>query len=160
MINNAGQTLEKDSYEAASQVDFTCPKSVSEWLVKEGQDAWQQTFQINVIAHFFVTAALLKSLNKGRENTPGHSSSVINISSIAGSTKTHSGGQFAYSSSKAAVSQLTRNLAYTLTSLRIRVNGIAPGLFPSEMTTGTSDEHQKSEIKGDGGKFPAGEFSQ
>lgn len=122
----------------------------------EGPETWQQTFAVNVTAHFFVTAALLKALNKGRENTPGHSSSVINISSIAGSTKTHSGGQFAYSSSKAAISQLTRMLAYTLVPLRIRVNGIAPGLFPSEMTTGSSDENQKSEIKGKGGSFPAG----
>jgi len=37
-------------------------------------------------------------------------------------------------------------MATTFVEAKIRVNSIAPGVFPSEMTAGESDEHQKSEL--------------
>lgn len=37
-------------------------------------------------------------------------------------------------------------LATTLASAKIRVNCIAPGIFPSEMTAGKSGEDQKSKL--------------
>ena len=61
--------------------------------------------------------------------------------------KGSSNGQFAYASSKAATVHLTRMLATTLADAKIRVNQIAPGVFPSEMTTNDSDEKQKSELE-------------
>jgi NAD(P)-dependent dehydrogenase (short-subunit alcohol dehydrogenase family) len=46
-------------------------------------------------------------------------------------------------------------LATTFKDARIRVNVIAPGIFPSEMTTGKSDEKNKSELSRNIGN-PAG----
>ncbi|KAL7619637.1 hypothetical protein AAE478_010178 [Parahypoxylon ruwenzoriense] len=48
--------------------------------------------------------------------------------------------------SKAAVSHLTRQMAFELSheNVKVRVNAIALGYFPSEMTTGTSNEHNES----------------
>ena len=46
-------------------------------------------------------------------------------------------------------------LATTFSKAKVRVNVIAPGVFPSEMTTGTSDEDNKSVIEG-GMSNPAG----
>ena len=60
--------------------------------------------------------------------------------------KGSSGGQFAYATSKAGFIHMTRMLANTLAKAKIRVNSIAPGLFPSEMTTGESGDDQKSQI--------------
>jgi NAD(P)-dependent dehydrogenase (short-subunit alcohol dehydrogenase family) len=68
----------------------------------------------------------------GRVMRPG--SSIVNIGSVLGST---SAGlpQAAYASSKAAIIGLTRDLAQQWTGRKgIRVNALAPGFFPSEMT--------------------------
>jgi len=65
----------------------------------------------------------------------GQGGSIINIASVAGISGL---GNFpsAYQASKAAVIQLTRNLACSWADRGVRVNALAPGWFPSEMTAG------------------------
>ena len=61
-------------------------------------------------------------------------SSIINIGSVLGST-TAGLPQAAYSASKAAIIGLTRDLAQQWSGRKgIRVNALAPGFFPSEMS--------------------------
>jgi NAD(P)-dependent dehydrogenase (short-subunit alcohol dehydrogenase family) len=68
----------------------------------------------------------------GRVMQPG--SSIVNISSVLALT-TAGLPQAAYSSSKAALIGLTRDLAQQWTGRKgIRVNAVAPGFFESEMT--------------------------
>ncbi len=68
----------------------------------------------------------------GRVMQPG--SSIINISSVLGLT-TAGLPQAAYSSSKAGLIGMTRDLAQQWTGRKgIRVNALAPGFFASEMT--------------------------
>ncbi|KAF7189081.1 Rhamnolipids biosynthesis 3-oxoacyl-[acyl-carrier-protein] reductase [Pseudocercospora fuligena] len=90
--------------------------------------------------------AFLPLLAKGSSTTPGYSSSVINVSSISGAMKGSSMGQFAYASSKAASTHLSRMLALAFKDVKVRVNVIAPGVFPSEMTTGSSHDDNKSSM--------------
>ena len=108
---------------------------------------WDQTYNTNVTSTFFTTTAFLPLLEKSSEIHKHWSSTVINISSISGLVKTAQ-HHFPYNVSKAAAVQLTRLLAAEITAngLKIRVNSIAPGVFPSEMTTEGSDEDQKSHI--------------
>jgi NAD(P)-dependent dehydrogenase (short-subunit alcohol dehydrogenase family) len=62
-------------------------------------------------------------------------SSIVNIGSILGMT-TFALPQAAYHSSKAAIIGLTRDLAQQWTGRKgIRVNALAPGVFPSESTS-------------------------
>lgn len=155
LINNAGissstQTTEKED-----------PKELRKELFESSAldpKEWDDVYRTNVTQLFMTTTAFLPLLQKGSEQEKGWSSTVINISSISGIVKV-SQHHFAYNASKAAAIHLTKMLAHEIASsgLRIRVNNIAPGVFPSEMTAGESDEKQKSELAKEKyeGKVPA-----
>ncbi len=86
----------------------------------------------------------------GRVMAPG--SAIINIASVAALA---SGGlpQAAYSASKAGLIGLTRDLAVQWTGRKgIRVNALAPGYFPSEMTDQFPDDYIERETS----RIPAG----
>ncbi|KAL2851859.1 hypothetical protein BJX68DRAFT_275237 [Aspergillus pseudodeflectus] len=144
LINNAGvssatQTVEHEDPEELRKALFEDPSS--------NMEEWDKTYRTNVVQCFFTTTAFLPLLQKGTDEQHGWSSTVINISSISGIVKI-SQHHFAYNASKAATIHLTKMLAQEITSsnLKIRVNNIAPGVFPSEMTAGESDEKQKSRL--------------
>ena len=88
---------------------------------------WRATFDVNVHGVWFVArqAAL-------RMNALGRGGTIINIASITG---VRPGINVAgYSSSKAAVIQLTKALALEWARHGIRVNAIAPGYFETDLT--------------------------
>jgi len=60
---------------------------------------------------------------------------IVNIASILGLVASAPIKQASYTASKAAVVNLTRELAVQWARKGVRVNAIAPGWFPSEMTT-------------------------
>ena len=85
----------------------------------------------------FLTQGLLPILQAaGNAESP---SRIVNISSIAG-TMPHSLSAYSYGASKAAVNQLTKNLASDLVRKYINVNAIAPGFFKTNMTAHYEDE--------------------
>jgi NAD(P)-dependent dehydrogenase (short-subunit alcohol dehydrogenase family) len=53
-------------------------------------------------------------------------------------------GHFSYNAAKGGTVHLTKLMSAEFQKLRIRVNSIAPGYFPSEMTAKESDDNQKS----------------
>lgn len=98
---------------------------------------WATTFATNSTAIAFTTFAFLELLAAGneRQNAPGRKSQVIVTTSIAGYLR-NPGSNLAYGASKAAATHLIKHLAGTLAPFSIRVNGIAPGLFPSDLAEG------------------------
>jgi NAD(P)-dependent dehydrogenase (short-subunit alcohol dehydrogenase family) len=120
-------------------------------------DDWVNTYRTNVPQLFFMTMAFLPLLQKASDHQHGYSGTVINISSISGIVQS-SQHHFGYNASKAAAIHLTKMLAAEVANngLKIRINSIAPGVFPSEMTAGESGPDQKSHIeKGKYEKIPA-----
>ncbi|MCB2012894.1 MAG: SDR family oxidoreductase [Geminicoccaceae bacterium] len=80
---------------------------------------WEKTFAINFIAPVFFSRAAAPLLAR----TGG---AIVNITSIAGH-RVHPFAGSAYSTSKAALTALTRELAADLAHLGIRVNAVCPG---------------------------------
>jgi NAD(P)-dependent dehydrogenase (short-subunit alcohol dehydrogenase family) len=98
---------------------------------------WDKVMDLNAKTPFFLTQALVGLLTKAA--TPESTSSVINISSIAGSMPAGD-ENYAYGASKAALDQLTTSLALRLARKNVRVNTIAPGRFYSKMTQYVSND--------------------
>jgi NAD(P)-dependent dehydrogenase (short-subunit alcohol dehydrogenase family) len=93
---------------------------------RETPEQFRQVIDVNLNGSYWMAQAC------GRAMTGG--GSIVNITSILGLT-TAKLPQAAYVSSKAAIIGLTRDLAQQWTGRKgIRVNALAPGFFPSEMT--------------------------
>ncbi|TRX96332.1 hypothetical protein FHL15_002604 [Xylaria flabelliformis] len=155
LVNNAGisgstvETAAKSAEEAKN--NLFDPSTFEDWT---------DVFRTNVSQLFFTTTAFLPLLQKASEKEHGWSSTVINVTSISGLVKS-SQHHFQYNASKAAANHLTRMLANELTvgnGLLVRINAIAPGVFPSEMTAGESGQDQKSALSKEKyeEKIPAG----
>lgn len=97
-------------------------------------EAWEKVFALNVKGVFALTRAALPQLEAAA--TDEDPARVINIGSIDG-LQVPLLETYAYSSSKAAVHQLTRVLAKQLAKSRITVNAVAPGPFESKMMAAT-----------------------
>jgi NAD(P)-dependent dehydrogenase (short-subunit alcohol dehydrogenase family) len=97
-------------------------------------DAWDKVLDLNVKAPFFLTRALLPQLEAAA--TAADPARVINIGSID-AIQVPMLETYSYSSSKAAIHQLSRHLARQLGRKHITVNAIAPGPFESKMMAAT-----------------------
>ncbi|WVN91190.1 uncharacterized protein L203_106447 [Cryptococcus depauperatus CBS 7841] len=124
-----------------------------EKLLWEGHDDddFNYSNSINVNGVYFMTAALVPYLRKSEDP------SVVVIASIAGLANQRAMASVSYSVSKVTI-QLSRLLAGRLHPMKIRVNTICPGIFPSEMT-GKSDAGEGLEYDLNEASFKAGKRS-
>ncbi|KAI4868753.1 NAD(P)-binding protein [Hypoxylon rubiginosum] len=121
--------LRKNLFEDVSMEDFT------------------HAFHVNVTGTFFSIVAFLELLDEGNKqavkggfgaptqqgsDVPSIQSQVIITSSISGFSRQFYSAP-AYAGSKSALLHLTKHTSTSLRSHGIRVNALAPGLYPSEL---------------------------
>ena len=106
LVNNAGYSPKREGGKRPGCLDGD-------------MELWQKTFAINFFApvYFSRTCAPLLAESGG---------AIVNITSIAGH-RVHPFAGSAYSTSKAALTALTRELAADLAHLGIRANAVCPG---------------------------------
>ena len=96
---------------------------------EESADDFTQVLSVNLVSSYSVLRDIVEI------NGDGSSVNIINVSSILGIVAGSPVGGAGYAASKAGLIGLTRELAGQWGHLGIRVNALAPGWFPSEMTT-------------------------
>ncbi|KAL9576470.1 MAG: hypothetical protein Q9212_007067, partial [Teloschistes hypoglaucus] len=141
LVANAGISGPKGIPEASDATQL----STDLWTA-ESPPEWADVFNTNVTSVYFTTLAFLPLL-QASQNHPSHSvrsPSVIVISSMSGLMR-NSQGHFAYNAAKGATVHLSKLMSAEFEKANVRVNSIAPGYFPSEMTAKSSrDEDNKS----------------
>lgn len=113
LVNNAGLTINQ-----------TLPQTTEE--------DWERVMDVNLRGAFLCAKAAIRSMLKQRS---GH---VINISSFA--ARSGPRGQTAYTAAKAALIGFTQSLAKESGSRNVQANVILPGVLPTPMTAGLSNE--------------------
>lgn len=108
-------------------------------------EAWADILNTNVTAVYFSTVAFLPLLQNGSEKHGHLAASVIVISSMSGIMR-NSQGHFSYNAAKGGTVQLAKLMSNEFQKVKVRVNSIAPGYFPSELTMKESDENNKSHM--------------
>jgi len=97
-------------------------------------DLWREVFELNFFAPLALGRGFAAALRKGQ-------GAIVNITSIAGHG-VHPFAGSAYSTSKAALSALTREMAAEFAEMNVRVNAVAPG----EIETGMIGEEYEALI--------------
>ncbi len=109
LVNNAGGNLTRPAN------DYT-------------EDEWRQVFEVNLFSAFELSRYAYPLLTKHA------ASSIVNVGSVSGATHVRSGAP--YGMSKAAVHQMTRNLAVEWAEDGVRVNAVAPWYIRTRRTSG------------------------
>ena len=122
LINNAGISL---------------PSNSSEYPI----DSFDETYKINLRAPFILSTRISTLMKKSKLPT------IINITSLGA----HKGfpNNIAYTSSKGALRQMTKSLAYDLSKYNIRVNSVCPGYIKTKMTLKSQKDPKKSKQRVD-----------
>ena len=88
-------------------------------------DLWREVFELNFFAPLRLARGFAAALHRGK-------GAIVNVTSIAGH-RVHPFAGSAYSTSKAALSALTREMAAEFAHLGVRANAVAPGEIETAM---------------------------
>lgn len=132
----ACRDLAKDIGSREGGLDILVNNAGATWgapLAEHDEKSFERVLSLNVKAVFYMSKFLTPLLQAA--SAPEYPARIINIGSIDG-LRVPDMEIYSYSTSKAAVHQLTRHLAKRLAP-SITVNAIAPGPFESKMMAAT-----------------------
>jgi NAD(P)-dependent dehydrogenase (short-subunit alcohol dehydrogenase family) len=92
---------------------------------------FKRIVDVNLVGNFAVAQAAGRMMKDQKPNDRGERGSIVNIASLNSFISLTE--VLAYASSKSGVMGLTRGLANEWAQYGIRVNGIAPGVFPTDL---------------------------
>ncbi len=101
--------------------------NVSRPATDYGEDQWREIFEVNLFAAFELCRLAHPLLSKHA------ASGIVNVGSVSGLTHVRTGAP--YGMSKAALHQMTRNLAVEWAEDGIRVNAVAPWYIRTRRTS-------------------------
>ena len=119
------------------RVDILVNNAGATWgapLEEFPESAWDKVLNLNLKAPFFLTRAFVPAL--AASGTAEDPARIVNVGSVDG-LHVPALPTYSYSTSKAALHQLTRVLARELGPRNITVNAVAPGPFESKMMHAT-----------------------
>ncbi len=121
LVNNAGATTVVPAFE-------------------ESVEQFEQALRVNLTAPFALACAAAQAMIEA-----GTGGSIVNVASILGLVGVGQIPQAGYAASKGGLVNLTRELAAQWGRRGVRVNAIAPGWFPTEMTEGRMFGDERAE---------------
>jgi NAD(P)-dependent dehydrogenase (short-subunit alcohol dehydrogenase family) len=108
-------------------------------VLEHTEEDWAHVIDVNLKGAFFVAAEVARRMRAAQRSGGSvmGGGSIINIESILSFRQVP---QIAiYAASKAGLTQLTKSMALELARHGIRVNGIAPGYFSTDINSGFFD---------------------
>jgi 3-oxoacyl-[acyl-carrier protein] reductase len=108
-------------------------------MVEQTEEEWDRVLDVNLKGVFLCCRHMLPEMIKRKRGA------IVNIASIAAFHVTVP--HVPYAASKAGVVALTRDLAYEVGRLGIRVNAIVPGPIATPMVGNVSDEQREAIAK-------------
>ena len=107
-------------------------------------DDWETVMRVNVTSYWLASRRVARTWL----TNPGKNRSIVNVSSVTGSNAVGRGGM-AYGVSKAAILQLTRELAVEWAASGIRVNAVQPAQVESHALRGLLDAPGNEGLRND-----------
>jgi NAD(P)-dependent dehydrogenase (short-subunit alcohol dehydrogenase family) len=147
------QTVCERTMEELGRLDVLVNNAGTSWGAPAEEtplEGWQKVVDVNL------TGVFLFSQSAGRMMIDLGGGSIVNIASVAGLRGSPPGKMdaVAYNASKGGVIAFTRDLAHKWAQYGIRVNAIAPGWFPSDMSKVLLDRYGEEFVK----QVPLGRF--
>jgi gluconate 5-dehydrogenase len=149
------QAVVDETLREFNRLDILVNNSGANWGASPEEyplEGWQKVMDTNINGLF------LFSQIAGRVMIRQKSGSIINIASVMGvvGTESEAADAIAYSASKGAVISFTKDLAAKWAKHSIRVNAIAPGWFPTDMTKWILENHGQKLLN----HIPMGRFGE
>ena len=100
-------------------------------------EEWDEVLNVNLRGYFYVTKKVLEIMSDGGK--------IVNVSSIAGRHRSLVSGVH-YTSSKAGIIGLTKQIAYEVGSRNINVNAVCPSQTLTDMLKQSMTKEQQQEL--------------